>query len=93
MLNTKNAHFPCEILIFWLLRDAKNAARAWGHPPRQDPRQDPMLGPKKEKIPYLNGKTQPRGTRIQFLKEPQGPHSASTVWGMQTDTFIYIYIY
>ena len=89
MLNTKNVHFPSEISIFWLLWEAKNAARARGHIPRQIPGRVACWEPKMLILYWFlhyfriqNEAAQPPAPRIQFLKEPQGPHSASTVWGI-----------
>ena len=89
MLNTKIVYIPYEILIFGLLWEAKNAARKIRHIPRQVPGRIACWEPKMlilyQFLYYYrirNEAARPRAARIQFLKKPQGPHSASTVWGM-----------
>ena len=89
MLNTKHVHFPFEILIFWLIWEAKKAARARRHIPRQVPGRIACWEPKMLNLYWFlcyfrirNEAAQPRAATIQFLNEPQGPHSASTVWGI-----------
>ena len=50
MLSTKNVHFPHEILIFWLLWEAKNAARARGHTGDISPGRIACWDPKKKRF-------------------------------------------